>query len=148
MDNKPVRTLCLGILVEGRHRFNAMLGIVSRIRGETYEIFAVSTDTKIPEVGDAYMLNAVYCREVFQKRRTVAITEVDGVSGMRLHPLYGRIPCELYISAPIMVAGKVWGTLNFTSLDKRDTPFTADDIAFIEARATRIAAAVAEAGMG
>lgn len=139
-----VRNRCNEILAEGRQRFGAMLGIVSRIYDGKYEIIAVSTDTKIPEVGDCFDLHGVYCREVFQKRETVAITEFQGVHGMRLHPLYDVIPCEFYISSPILINGKVWGTLNFTSLEPRAQPFSAEEIAFNEAQALKIAKAITE----
>lgn len=140
---RPLQALCVDILEEGRGRFDAMLGIVSRISGETYEIFAVSSVTGIPETGDLYALNAVYCREVVELRATVAITQIDGVAGMSLHPLYDAIPCEFYISSPIFLDGKVWGTLNFTSFQKRGRPFSPEDIVFNESRAARIAAAIA-----
>ncbi|MDX9994951.1 MAG: GAF domain-containing protein [Rhodocyclaceae bacterium] len=143
--DRPLRPLCLDILEEGRRRFDAMLGIVSRISGDTYEIFAVSSMTGIPETGDLYALDAVYCREVVRQRTTVAITQIDGVAGMRLHPLYDTIPCEFYISSPIFLEGRVWGTLNFTSLEKRDGPFSPEDIAFNESRAARIAACILSA---
>jgi hypothetical protein len=87
MKNNKLTGLSLAILDDGRCRFDAMLGIVSRIQDGTYEIIAVSSETGIPEVGDRYPLTAVYCREVVQSGHTVAITEIDGVPGMCLHPL-------------------------------------------------------------
>jgi len=126
------------ILNVGRKRFGAMMGIVSHIHEGTYEIVAVSTDTGIPVVGDTYYLDAVYCRDVFLKKKTIAITEIDGAPGMCLHPLYKSIPCEFYISAPIFLEGKVWGTLNFTSLEKQVAPFSEEDIQFIETQAHRL----------
>jgi len=142
MNNNKVRKLALDILTQGRNRFGAMLGIVSRIDNETYKIFAVSSETGIPENGDGYPLDAVYCREVVQSGQTVAITEIDGVQGLRLHPLYDHIPCEFYISSPILVDGEVWGTLNYTSLEGRGAPFSAEDIAFNETDARKIALAI------
>lgn len=148
MTSTQVKHLCQAILSEGRHNYDAMLGIVSRIRDGNYEILAVDSLTGIPAVGDVYPLGAVYCREVYQTQKTVAITEVKGVPGMCLHPLYDSIPCEFYISSPILVDGRVWGTLNYTSLDVRTQPFSADDIAYNEARASRIASAIKQAGLG
>lgn len=136
--NKQFCSLSDSILNAGRERYDAMMGIVSHIREGAYNVVAVSSCTEIPKVGDNYNLDAVYCREVFEKKQTVAHTEIDGVPGMCLHPLYDSIPCEFYISAPIIVFGRVWGTLNFTSLKKRDTPFSEDDIRFIEAQAKRL----------
>lgn len=145
MKKTEVRQLARGILTEGRHRFGAMLGIVSQIHNGTYGIFAASSATGIPEAGDRYPLAAVYCREVVECRHTVAITEINGEQGMRLHPLYDAIPCEFYISSPIFVGGEVWGTLNFTSFTKRDAPFSVEDIAYNEANAMKIAAAITSA---
>ncbi len=148
MNNAQARKLALGVLDEGRRRFDAMLGIVSRIQGDTYEIFAVSSATGIPEAGDRYPLSAVYCRDVVQARRSIAITEIDGVPGLCLHPLYDTVPCEFYISSPILVGGRVWGTVNFTSLARRAKPFSDQDIAHNESAASRIAAAIAADGLG
>lgn len=145
MNLRAARTLVNEILLAGRKRFDAMLGIVSRIHDDTYEIFAVASETGIPEIGDSYPLTAVYCREVVEKRHTVAITEIDGVPGLSRHPLYDAIPCECYLSSPIFVDDKVWGTLNYTSLEARDTPYSAEDIADNEAQALRIAQAVSTA---
>ena len=142
MYSQELKRVCQEILKSGRQRFDAMMGIVSCIRDSQYEIVAVSSDTDIPRAGDTYALESVYCREVVEKKCTLAITEIDGVPGMSLHPLYSTIPCEFYISSPIMVDGRVWGTLNFTSLGKRDTPFSPTDIAFNEANALDIARAL------
>lgn len=147
MNNGNARKLALGVLNEGRRRFDAMLGIVSRIRDDSYEIFAVSSETGIPEAGDRYPLSAVYCRDVVEAKRTVAITEIDGVPGLCLHPLYDAVPCEFYISSPILVGGRVWGTVNFTSLARRATAFSAEDIAHNEAAASSIAGAIAAEGL-
>jgi GAF domain-containing protein len=111
---------------------------------QLYEVVAVSSETGIPGVGDTYPLDSVYCRDVVKTGVTVAITEIDGLQGMSLHPLYNSIPCESYISSPIHVEGKVWGTLNFTSLEKRDMPFSEAEIKFNEENASLIARALNE----
>lgn len=143
--NSDFQALCHNILAAGRHRYGAMMGIVSCVQADRYQVVAVSSDTAIPCPGDVYPLNSVYCREVVEKDTTVALTRIDDVLGMSLHPLYDAIPCEFYISSPIHRAGQVWGTLNFTSLDKRATPFSAADIAFNEENAAAIARALGEA---
>lgn len=143
MISDTVQKLAFVILDEGRCKFNAPLGIISRVQAGKYEIAAVSSETGIPHVGDSYPLEAVYCREVVKSKRTVAITEIEGVSGMRLHPLYDAIPCEFYISSPILVGSTVWGTLNYTSLERRDAPFTDDEIRYNEAKAMMLARAIA-----
>jgi len=84
-------------------------------------------------------------QEGIRKEKTVSINEINGVLGMKLHPLYDFIPCEVYISSPIIIDNNVWGTLNFTSLEVRNEPFTLEHIAFNEKQADRIASAIVAA---
>jgi GAF domain-containing protein len=144
---QQLRHTCHDILATGRARYGLMLGIVSHIHDGRYDVIAASSLSGIPSDGDEFELKGVYCREVFSTGRTVAITEIDGAPGMRLHPLYDIIPCEAYLSSPILVDGKVWGTLNFSGLEKRPA-FSAQDILFNEAQAARIAASVAQSPLG
>lgn len=136
------KNICTGITQEVRQKFDAMMSITSRINDGEYEIFAVDSVTGIPKRGDKYDLQAVYCREVYFKQKTVAITEMNGVAGLCLHPLYEHVPCEMYISSPIIVDNSVWGTLNSTSLVFRGDPFSLEDIQYNEAQAGKIAAAI------
>lgn len=139
MNTSNVRKFCMEVLEAGIEKYDMTVGIVSRIQDGNYEVFAVFSKTGIPQTGDTYELNAVYCREVFEKKTTIAITEIDGCKGMCLHPLYKDIPCEAYLSSPIVVEGQTWGTLNYTCFGLRDDSFTQDDIAWNEAQAARIA---------
>lgn len=140
-----VRALATEILHEGRMKFDSMIGIVSHIYDGTYEVFAVNSVTGTPQVGEKFGLRAVYCREVYEKRKTIALAEIKGIPGLRLHPLYTLIPCEVYISSPIIIDGSVWGTLNYTSMIIRDTPFSLEDVQYNEDQAARIATAISNA---
>jgi len=142
--NRNLLELSNDILEAGRRRYSAMMAIVSHVRGEVYKVVAVSSETMIPCPGDSYPLNSVYCREVVRNGYTIASTEIKGAKGKPSHPLYDSIPCEFYIGSPILVEGKVWGTLNFTSLEKRSKPFSEDDVLFNEKNASLIALAITE----
>jgi len=142
MDTGGLRGICREILRDGRQHFGLMMGIVSHIHDNRYEILAVDSEIATPHAGDIFNLQAVYCREVVEKKQTIAITEIDGQAGMCLHPLYKYVPCEVYISSPIMVNGEVWGTLNYTSMDVRLNPFSSEDIEYNETQAARIASAI------
>jgi hypothetical protein len=52
MKIASLNAICASVLNDGRGRFNAMLGIVSRVQDGEYEVFAVSSDTGIPYKGD------------------------------------------------------------------------------------------------
>jgi GAF domain-containing protein len=142
MDKAELKTLCREVLCEGIQRFPVLVGIVSRISGNDYEIFSVVSDTGVIKESDVYQLDCVYCRDVYKTKNTIAITEIDNVPGMKLHPLYDGFPIEVYISSPIIVNDKVWGTLNFSSLDITNTSFSKDDIQFNEEQAKKIATAI------
>jgi GAF domain-containing protein len=130
MDKAELKTLCREVLCEGIQRFPVLVGIVSRISGNDYEIFSVVSDTGVIKESDVYQLDCVYCRDVYKTKNTIAITEIDG------------FPIEVYISSPIIVNDKVWGTLNFSSLDITNTSFSKDDIQFNEEQAKKIATAI------
>ena len=136
------KELCYEILQEGIQRYPVLVGIVSRIENDNYEIFATVSDTGVFREGDVYNLDSVYCRDVYRRKETVAITQIENVRGLKLHPLYKDIPLEVYISSPIMVDGQVWGTLNFSSLDNTEENFSDEDIRFNEKQAQRIADAI------
>ncbi len=147
MNITQLRDICAEMLRQGRQQHRLATGIVSRISNNRYEVFAVDSGTGIPQVGDIFDASAVYCREVLEKVRSVAITQIDDTLGMCLHPLYEIVPCEAYISSPLIVDGSVWGTLNYTSFEKRSIPFSGDDIAFNENQAAAIVAAIKKAGL-
>lgn len=144
MNIARLRDICVETLREGRQKHRLTTGIVSHINNGRYEVFAVDSDTGIPQAGDIFDVNGVYCREVLEKAHSVAITKIDGTPGMCLHPLYELIPCEVYICSPIVVDDGIWGTLNYTSFEVRNLPFSPDDIAYNESQAASIAAAIAK----
>ena len=142
MKIPQLRNICVDTLRDGRHKHGLATGIVSHIYDDNYEVFAVDSETGIPQAGDIFVLRAVYCREVVGKELSLAITQIDSTPGMCLHPLYEIIPCEVYISSPLIVNGEIWGTLNYTSFEIRELPFSSDDIAYNEYQAAIIAAAI------
>ena len=145
MNTAELREICVGALREGRQRHSLAVGIVSHIYDDKYAIFAVDSETGIPQAGDVFDVQAVYCREVIESKRSLAITQVDSTPGMRLHPLYEYIPCETYISSPLIVDGEIWGTLNYTGFEVREIPFSASDIAYNETQAAFIASTIEKA---
>ena len=142
MKIPQLRSICADTLRDGRQKHGLATGIVSNIYDDKYEVFAVDSETGIPQAGDIFEVRAVYCREVVDKGQSVAVTQVDDTPGMCLHPLYQIIPCEVHISSPIIVNGAIWGTLNYTSFEIREAPFSSDDIAYNESQAASIAAAI------
>ena len=139
MGDAELRELCEEILEEGLLKLELSVGIVSKIEESSYFIVAVKSDTGVYKAGEDFDLRETYCREVIEKKQTVALTQLDNTPGLCKHPLYSGLPLESYISAPIMMADKVWGTLNFSSMIIRENDFSLEEIAFVETRANQIA---------
>lgn len=147
MNVADLKLICTDILKDGRQKFGLATGIVSRIIDNKYEVFAADSDTGIPQAGDIFDVHGVYCKEVLDKKQSVGITQINDAPGMCLHPLYEIIPCEAYISSPLIVNEHIWGTLNYTSFEIRGTPFSSEDIAYNESHAAKIAAAIVKIGL-
>jgi GAF domain-containing protein len=126
------------IITEGLEFFSLSMGIVSQIDNDSYEIMAVKSDTNVFVPGEIFPLQKTYCRDVVEKRETIALTNIRGGPKVRAHPLYEQLTLEALISAPIYKGGEIWGTLNFSSMQVRPQPFTNDDIQLIESRADKI----------
>lgn len=114
------------------------MGIVSHIERDRYEIVAISSSTGVFVAGEDFPLKDTYCRDVYEQGKTIALTEMEGVSGLQRHPLYDTLPLEVYIGTPILVANKVWGTINFSCMKLRKNAFTNEDIDFIESAAKEV----------
>lgn len=52
-------------------------------------------------------------------------------SPYRNHPCYRAFGLEAYIAAPVIIQGRTFGTLNFSSPDPRPHPFTDTEITFV-----------------
>lgn len=128
---------CHTLVNEGVKALDMPVGIVSHIYNGLYEIVTINSEMGEFVGGAVFPLENTYCRDVYRLDKTIAITEIDNVAGMQLHPLYVTIPVEAYISAPIHLNGSVWGTINFTS-SKIHPSFSTGDIERVEKYATTI----------
>ena len=143
MPYQHIRKLCDEIIADGMATLGMTMGVVSRIKGELYEIVGVSSKPIVFVVGESFQLKDTFCREVVEKGTTIAMTEQDGVPGLCMHPLYSEgASLEAYISTPLYNNGKIWGTLNFSSLEIKSHSFTEEDIEYIKRGAAIISAAI------
>ena len=140
MYSHELRNACANVLSEGRARLSLSMGIVSHIKNDTYEVVAIDADIPVFVPGEVFPLNDTYCREVYEKGTTVALTELAGVPGLQKHPLYEGLPLEAYISTPIFKNEAVWGTFNFSCMKLKHEKFTDEDISYIEALAKLLSA--------
>lgn len=140
---KELTDPCHELVDQGVKQLDMPVGIVSHIYNDLYEIVAINSEMDGFIQGAVFPLNNTYCRDVYRTDKTIAITEIDHVLGMQLHPLYVSLPIEAYISAPIHHNRSVWGTVNFTSSEIH-APFSKADIERIEQYAATISQWLAE----
>ncbi len=112
-------------LRSGIEIFQMQTGIVSHITDDLkYIVKDVQTPLEVIQKGDVYELEGTYCREVYETRRTLGFPHVGRIKELQHHPVYENLKLESYISAPIFVQEKLYGTLNFTSLIPREHGFS------------------------
>jgi PAS domain S-box-containing protein len=112
--------------------FDLPIGIISRIEGDDYIVeYAISNDDEIQiGQGTTFPFEKTYCSIAFAQNDPVAI-QYMAESEYATHPCYREFGLESYIGSPIWVAGKKYGTINFSSPSKRPVPFSENDIDFM-----------------
>lgn len=135
---KSFDDLILEYLKVGLEVFDMKIGIVSRIEGDEYFVCnAVSPDNSLGK-GDVFPLEGTYCREVYNSQEVLGFPHVGSLESMKDHPVYQNMKLESYLSAPIYVGGKLFGTLNFSSVDIRDYGFSENERDLISLMANSI----------
>lgn len=126
----PLEDKVKGILELGVEVFGLPIGIVSHITGQQYEVkYAVTPDDSV-KPGDQFDLGVTYCTHTLQANGPVSFHHA-GKSSISSHPCYEGFGLESYIGIPIFVNEKRFGTLNFSSPEIRNIPFTEHDFELI-----------------
>ncbi|MFP4293301.1 MAG: PAS domain S-box protein [Cyclobacteriaceae bacterium] len=107
------------------------MGVISRIEvGKCHIEHFVRRETGLPELANQEVeLDYSYCSLAYQKNDVVAISYM-GQSEYAQHQAYRLYGLESYIGAPIWVEGKLYGTVNFSSLKARK-PFSEEEKEFV-----------------
>ncbi|MBO0352291.1 response regulator [Phormidium pseudopriestleyi FRX01] len=114
------------LLIMGKQRFGLNVAILSRIKGDRYEIIAVESSDKTLKRGDRFPLSQTYCRETLRLKEPLYF---ESVSVTRWHnkPTQTPFPQEAYIGTRVIVGGKIYGTLSLSSSTPLERPFKAVD---------------------
>jgi GAF domain-containing protein len=109
----------LAALLEiGCTRFGLEVGMVSRVKGERYQVRAIHAPPGFPIArGAAFHLEETFC---------IAIARAAN-SDWANHPARATFRFEAYLGAAIPLGGEPHGTLGFGSLEPRKHGFTATD---------------------
>lgn len=111
----------------GTEKLNLETAIVSRVIDNTYTIVhAVSPNPDITP-GAQFSLVDTYCVEALRRSDALMYHNINIHPGAA-HPCYEKYPMRSYFSLPLEVNGETYGTLNFSSLEPRNEPFSDEDI--------------------
>ncbi len=132
------RDMAEAYLRAGCEMFGMETGIVSRIDGDAYRVCHVVTPLEGLAAGQVFAVGDTYCEAVYREERTVGYEQVGAREGLRRHPVYESLRLEAYLGTPVWVHGRLWGTLNFSSVTPRVLPFSSHDRELIEMMARSI----------
>ncbi len=125
-------------LATGCSIFGMSTGIISQIAGESYKIQAVRSPFEFLEIGLEFSVKDTYCAAVIQEKSSITYTRVRDIESMQTHPVYQNLQLESYIGTPILVDGRIHGTLNFSSIQPRANNFESQELEAIELMAQSI----------
>lgn len=126
------------LLEEGNRELATTLGVVARITNNNYEVYAVQSNSGAYVPGEKYTLGNSFSREVFDTQQPVAKTGIETSPTKVRHPLYRSLPLECFIGAPIVIDGKPWGCVDFSSMAQHDGAFGERDIAMVKSLAAKL----------
>ncbi|GAB4517616.1 MAG: hypothetical protein OHK0046_24350 [Anaerolineae bacterium] len=128
-------------LLAGCDLLRLPVGIISHIEDEQYTVLAVE-GTPITNRGARYGLDDTFCTAVVESQSTITYAHVGLQQELRCHPIYTNLHVESYIGTPIWVEGRIYGTLNFSSLRPRVNNFDSLEVEFIELMAQAVGHAI------
>lgn len=106
---------CRALLELGRQAFGLDVGLVARIEGKTYEIVAAQPASEQLYPGARFVLDHAYCSITIDAEEPVGFDMATG-SDWERHPCFLALRLEAYMGARILVGGRPWGTVSFSSL--------------------------------
>ncbi len=106
------------------------VGILSRIEGQSYTVEFCHAPNADLSTGAHFQLGNTYCSIAVAAKNLLAISHTR-LSPHQRHPCFGRFNLASYVGLPIYVFGELYGTLNFTAEDARETPFSMQDKDFV-----------------
>lgn len=114
------------LLVLGCEQFALPIGVFSRIEGTSCEVVDAVAPKNIIAKEDVLKLSETFCEAAVRMAEPVGI-EHAGVSEWNAHPSYKAFGWEAYIGTRVLVNGRVFGTLSFSSREPRVSPFSSTD---------------------
>jgi PAS domain S-box-containing protein len=115
------------LLENGCRQFQLPIGILAHIHDDKYEVVQVVSPDNSIQTGTVFELGNTYCRETLKADGPVGFEHAAN-SDWKNHPCYQEFKLETYLGIPVVAGSMVYGTLNFSSPDPRDSRFTGADV--------------------
>ena len=106
-------------------------GIVSRVKHRNYRVKYCCSPNGELAAGATFDLGDCYCVHTLERDQVTGFYHA-GLSEIATHPCYEVFKLEAYLGVSIHVAGHVWGTLNFSSPEPRQTDFSDDEYEMVK----------------
>ncbi|HEY9650980.1 MAG TPA: ATP-binding protein, partial [Coleofasciculaceae cyanobacterium] len=119
------------MLEMGCRRFDLEIGILAEIQGNDYKVIAAESPENSMMKGMTFNLSQTYCTQTLSSSQPVYF-ESASTSQWQHHPAYSTFKLEAYIGTKIVVAGNLYGTINFSSRVPHKRPFKAVDIQLLK----------------
>ncbi len=130
LTNSDVDTQLNTLLQIGIDLLDLEIGIISKVEGTDYIVLHFQPSTAPFSQGQIFELGQTYCDITYKAHNVVDIDHMKE-SEYESHPCYQQFALEAYIGAPILVNEQRFGTLNLSSSQPRQDPFTQVDKEFI-----------------
>jgi len=98
----------------GLKQLGLEFGIVSQVADGIYTIHTQVSPPETLHDGQCFPVAQTCCAITLDENRVVAISEM-GKSPYQGHPCYQAFKLEAYIGAPLLVEGRIFGTVSFSS---------------------------------
>lgn len=106
------------------------IAILSNIEKNNYQVIVQYTVDNSLQDGANFDLGETYCSITMQSKQVIAIDHMHA-SEYASHPCYNNFKLESYIGVQVLVEGSPYGTVNFSSTEARQRPFSQLEIEFI-----------------
>lgn len=112
----------------GLEFFDMKLGIVSEVEENNYFVYAVAPNPLNVDKGMEMPLGDTLCKAVFEQKVTITHLDMSKDKELVNHPVYQNIGLRSYMGAPIWLGKKLFGTLNFSSVDARSKDYGGNEL--------------------
>ncbi|WP_338729054.1 PAS domain-containing protein [Haladaptatus sp. DJG-WS-42] len=119
------------LLELGCEWFGLDIGILSNIEGDDYTVVGAVTPDGSITPGTTFDLADTFCNETIASDEVISYEQAS-TAREQCHPAYEAFGLESYIGTSVVVDNEPFGTVNFSSAEPRERPFTKSEETFVQ----------------